>query len=262
MGLSEGRTARRLAVVLLALGLAACTDRPDLGGWPCATDEACGAGRECQEGRCELATSEPDTTTADTSPPRNACRIEVDDDGDGSVDSWVTNVYDEAGLLVSSETDRDANGAADERRTYSYLAGDGRFEATESLDADLDGTMDQTTKVTTFLDDAGRVTREETDVGGDGSVELRRTFAYDESGRLTVVEDDLGADGSIDGRMTVSRYRPDGQAVTIEIDENADGILDVRLTYTYDEAGFVVMETFDRGRDDTIDARNTIHYDC
>ena len=66
---------------------------------------------------------------------------EIDNDGDGTVDLWVTYTYDESGNRLSAEKDAGADGTVDWRWTYTYDADGNRLSA--EGDTGADGTVDQ-----------------------------------------------------------------------------------------------------------------------
>jgi len=97
-------------------------------------------------------------------------------------------------------------------------------------------------------DPSGVVLREESDEGGDGSLDKIRTWSYDSWNRLIRVETDLKADRSIDSVRRFT-YNDFGDLLREEEDVDADGLAEDIESHSYDEEGHRIRTSSDLDAD-------------
>jgi len=166
-------------------------------------------------------------TQIDTLELLGAMRLSVtsfDDDANGTVDRTLTETYNDSGLLISSE----------ERNIPD------------------DGSLDL---ITYINDSASRVSRVETDLGGDGIVDMTLSIAYDGEGReLARTGQDLtGGSGT---RVFTRLYDSEGRWSGSSIDLDNDGQVDATSSNFYDSSGALLRREFDLDLDGVADTVN------
>jgi hypothetical protein len=171
-------------------------------------------------------------------PPAAAPTGQVDRDGDGRTDHWITR---ESGAIAREAFDENFDGKPD--RTVSYDPGsheavsieedtnfDGKIDAWTALrggqvvgrrvDSNGDGQVDSWS-----LYQGGVITRLERDKNGDG---FRDHVATYQAGRLAREERDDDGDGRTD---LISYFDGSEQVARVEEDSNGDGEMDVVSYY-------------------------------
>lgn len=147
------------------------------------------------------------------------------------------------------EYDHDDDGAIDQRNLYTYDEHGGitRME----IDAEADGTAEQTIITRRTYDARGNVLTDETDMDGDGVIDRRSWHTYDASDRmLTWTYDAANAHGRSFRGHHVRRINPrTGQELT----SACDGVPDIRRTNVYDNEGNLLRTEVDFEVDGTVD---------
>jgi YD repeat-containing protein len=150
-----------------------------------------------------------------------------DTDGDGYVDLYAFEVVIATDETREERWDFNGDGVVDGRRLVTFGADGEPVESTswdetvspaqvdEHIVYNADETVTTTRgKITRIVYEDGHRVLHTEDVGGDGTIDWRKTYAYDADGRRT-------------GEVR---------------DQDADGSADETWTYTYDDAGRLVQE--------------------
>jgi len=111
--------------------------------------------------------------------------------------------YDANDNLLTEEKDLDADSIVDRRSTYTYDASSNLLTAERegSISTALGQVKFHTLFTFTYDANGNRLT-EESDTGGDGTVDRRWLYTYDADGNRLTEEHDLWADGTVDRRCT------------------------------------------------------------
>ena len=150
----------------------------------------------------------------------NLVREEVDDDGDGVADEWVTSTYDEHGNLQSFVIDSYLHGWIPVGETYTYDE-EGRKLTSEALTGE---------RMTYSYDAAGNLAGWQVDRDGDGTVDRVVSRTHGEPGQILSDRVDSGA--GVTQRVTSFRYDEGGARVEVTVDQNGDGAVNRRCVYT------------------------------
>ena len=183
-------------------------------------------------------------------------RVEWDDDDDGTIDRSEDYTHNADNNRIQIDFDDDADGTADRIIHYTFDDdGNGRVTRRDS-DLDDDGTIDWTV----HLNAAGRWEREEWDDDDDGTID--RTVHRNTDGTNTLNRTDFDDDG--DGTTDRSEFytqNADNNRNRTDFDDDGDGTIDRSETYTYDANGNLNRTNFDDDNDGTIDRSETYTYD-
>ncbi len=197
---------------------------------------------------------------------------EQDSDGDGYPDVRREFSYGPDERLISEAVYGQPDGVLLERTMYTYGNADApvlveHFQGPmQTLSWRLDSVYDalgrpvervlfensnsETQRSTTGYDDAERLSREELDVDGDGTLDARIIRRYDAWNRLNSVETDVSADDLIEVRVT---YRWESDLLSaVESDTDGDGTLNESRTYLYDDRGRILRKVRDRDASDML----------
>jgi len=164
--------------------------------------------------------------------------------GIGTPFSITNRFYDSNGRLSRLDRDTDADGAPDDRTTYTRNEL-GLATLTE-VDNGANGSIDNV--YTTTYTSYGVQTRDLRDNGNDGA-EYDWRADYNDWGRYTLIE---RYDNSALSVRNIYNYRPDGTFDFILRDTDGDGTLDERITYEHTD-GLVTRVSYDTGDDGTVD---------
>ncbi|MCC7343523.1 MAG: hypothetical protein IT573_01195 [Deltaproteobacteria bacterium] len=155
-------------------------------------------------------------------------------DGDGIPDRIITHDYYPDGLLKSKGFDYNVDGIPDGIQEYIEYHTD--FHDNEHpltivihRDNDLDGTMDQQDQLDYLYDDQGRKIFESIDYNIDGTIEFSSDYIYGSDGLLTILVDENG-DGQTDD-IRVRSFDSQQNLLTESLDSNADGTINTLTTY-------------------------------
>jgi YD repeat-containing protein len=184
--------------------------------------------------------------------------IAADGGADGSIDSNTFLSYDDAGRLVSRESDSSGpqgagpDGTPDQVERWTYDANGNMLSYTR------DGTP---ARVTTWsYDPTGNVTSEILDTDEDGDPERAERWTYDGNGSAVRYERDDEGDG-VANLTAVSKYDDDGNEVRRESDFNGDGNTEWVETWEYDGRGNVIRAVLDSNNDGNPNRIETSEYD-
>lgn len=209
----------------------------------------------------------------------------------GIVSSIVTYTYDEQGNQISKSIDSGADEVVEQITFYAYDEQGNR--TSESYDYNADGVADETNTYTYTYDEQGNLTSE-IDFGADPLINRINTYTYDEQSNLISesygdlaftnigVEHDGNAHDIISQKyfykynsnydeagneIEKKRYLGETGKITYYAHDNNgnlyreininNGNIDQVITYTYDEQGNLISESYDydyNGVADRIDA--------
>ena len=181
--------------------------------------------------------------------------LQVDTDGDGSIDTIITYGYDARGNEISKIWDNNADGSPDSISTSTYNERGNRLSTIS--DWDMNGTPDAF--VTISYDENGYMQRYTQDDDALDGPDFIDTYHYDKNGNLLSEINDENADGSPD---RVSTYTYDGsnnnltEVVDTDGDENPNWI----LTNNYDHNSRVISQSMDNDGDGIIDEISNSSY--
>ena len=167
--------------------------------------------------RVVLFSYEADPGPPPVVPRRRKTELEMDDNGDGYTDIWITIIRDLNGKLISSVVFYDDNydGIPDRYEVCKYWQDQNGRERQYCVIRHM-----------RFVDDSFKIYGWDIDVDGDGTIDrkIRKKDIYDETGfRVkTRYEYDDDNDGEIDRTKTVF-YDNLGEVDRIEFDDDADG---------------------------------------
>jgi len=276
---------------------------------PARTDRAKAATRKRMQAILEGKWIRAETGDEDIpvkEPHPGPCRTEADTNGDGKPDVLtVTEYLDEDGLSTVEETDDDADGEVDKRTTWvkelddygelksmtrngkqglniDRVYSDEGLALEEKIDLDGDGVTD-ITHHNTYDDDGNLVTCKMTSKFFD---ELR-TFTYDSRGNLRTQRSDKTMPDRGEPEVTVRTFTYDakdnltkeviagdttdtktfayddnGYRVSETVDRGSDGKTYRAWAYEYDESGNMLVAEIDRDGDGKLDVRSVYSYDC
>jgi YD repeat-containing protein len=198
-------------------------------------------------------------------------RVEVAYDEDGRVASETISGHDEAGhpleLVVHytyddagrvSSVDWIAGTEVHRGETYAYDAA-GRVSEIVYYGPGPQSAVERVIRHT-YSDDGLRE-RVDTDLLGDGTIDLHVITVYDEEGRPLTIENSRGE--NVLAARTTYRYHEDGRPLGEEIDRGANGLIESVRRYVYDEEDkdLLLSIEIDEGNDGTIERRIAYTYD-
>ena len=185
----------------------------------------------------------------------NRTRTESSQDFIGNAVQVMT--YSDEDQLIRWEIDGDGDGVFDSQIDYAYNDSDPWFERVVT---DLNEGVVQQVERRNF-DANQRLTRRTVDLGDNGTVDQFEEYTYDSQGRLWTESHEVTGDNLVDGSL-MYMYDTHGRVVeTLHF----RGALEEQFgmtTSSYNEDGWLILQSYDYGMDEVPDALTTVEYDC